>query len=56
MRAPLTPGTHVLVHNTKRSHSFSDKAQDRWRGPFVVFERLQGGSYRLAGLDGTPLA
>ncbi len=43
----------VLLHDTKLENQHTDKLADKWGGPYIVQEILDGGAYVLADLDGT---
>lgn len=46
------PGALVLVRNITAEKDLGGKVRPRYLGPMVVIRRTEGGSYRLAGLDG----
>lgn len=48
----ITPGTLVLVRNSKFDSSIGAKAKARYHGPMVVVRKTEGGSFVLAELDG----
>lgn len=41
-------GDEVLVHQSALLKQWSGKLSPRWKGPFVIFEALPGGAYRLS--------
>jgi hypothetical protein len=49
----LRPGALILVRNSSVDNELNRKIKPRFFGPMVVVQRTQGGSYRLAELDGT---
>ena len=51
-------GDWVLVYDTslENQHSTAQKNSQRWFGPYVVKKVEDNATYRLAELDGTPLA
>ncbi|CAE6386487.1 unnamed protein product [Rhizoctonia solani] len=53
---PFSPGTLVLVRNSRMDSEINAKSQNRWLGPYIVVRVGRNGAYRLAELDGAVLA
>jgi hypothetical protein len=46
------PGSWVMVRNSAIEESHNRKSKARWLGPMVVVQRYDGGSYKLAEING----
>ena len=59
LHTTISSGDYVLLHDTRLEQSHSHKLADRWNGPYEVIDvskKGDRGTYKLAELDGTPLA
>ena len=56
IKGPHSPGDLVLIRNSAIEKELNRKTKPRYLGPYQVICQTQGTSYRLAELDGTPLA
>ncbi|GBC30564.2 putative integrase core domain protein [Rhizophagus irregularis DAOM 181602=DAOM 197198] len=45
-------GEKVLLYEAWREKQWSGKLQEKWKGPYVIHEKLLNGSYRLKELNG----
>lgn len=48
-------GEKVLLYEAWREKQWSEKLQEKWKGPYVIHEKLLNGSYRLKELNGQVL-
>ncbi|KIJ11569.1 hypothetical protein PAXINDRAFT_26204, partial [Paxillus involutus ATCC 200175] len=49
----FSPGSLVLVRNSRVKKELNRKTKPQYTGPMVVLRRTTGGSYLLAKLDGS---
>jgi len=56
MQGSYAPGDLVLVENTAIEKELNRKTKPRYLGPHKVVRQTQGGSYKLAKVDGAQLA
>ena len=53
----LQEGDLVLLYDNSLQKNWHTKFRDKWRGPYRIIEKADNSTfYRLAELDGTPLA
>ena len=45
-------GEKVLLYEAWREKQWSGKLQEKWKGPYIIHEKLLNGSYRLKELNG----
>lgn len=45
-------GDKVLYFNVTLDHSHSGKFKPKWRGPFIIYQQLPNGAYKLGTQDG----
>src|SRR5437667_7855069 len=57
IRQQLQQGDLVLLYDNSFQKNWHTKFSDKWRGPYKIIEKAENSTfYRLAELDGTPLA
>ena len=56
MQGSCAPGDLVLIWNTAIEKELNRKTKPRYLGPYKVVRKTQGGSYKLAEVDGAQLA
>ena len=49
---PLEEENLVLEYRSEKENVFGDKFSSRWKGPFIIHQVLNNGSYILRSLDG----
>src|SRR6266496_5433213 len=51
-KSNLNIGDKVLLYDTAKAKQWSGKLEEKWKGPYLIYDKLLNGSYKLKDFKG----
>jgi hypothetical protein len=52
MKSEFEIGDKVLMYNAAKEKQWSGKLEDKWKGPYYIYQKMFNGAYKLKDLKG----